>query len=81
MVATAVGGIPEMVAHGDTALLVPPADSAALADAVARVLTRPCQAAAMGRAGRRIAAERFDLDRQAGTSSRSTDSWSRGGGR
>jgi glycosyltransferase involved in cell wall biosynthesis len=66
IVASAVGGIPEMVSHGDTALLVPPADPGALTDAVVRILTNPRQAAAMGRAGRRVAAEQFDVVRQAG---------------
>jgi glycosyltransferase involved in cell wall biosynthesis len=36
-----------------------------LADAVGRLFSSPIQAAAMGRAGRRIASERFDIDRQA----------------
>jgi len=65
VVATEVGGIPEMVAHGDSALLVPPADPGLLAEAVIRILSNPRQAAAMGRAGRRVAAERFDARRQA----------------
>jgi len=64
VVASTVGGIPEMVAPGDSALLVPPADPGALADAVTRILSNPRQSAAMGRAGQRIAAERFDARRQ-----------------
>jgi glycosyltransferase involved in cell wall biosynthesis len=65
VVATEVGGIPEMVERGTSALLVPAHSPALLADAVGRVLSAPIQAAAMGRAGRRVAAERFDIDRQA----------------
>ncbi|MBM3695454.1 MAG: glycosyltransferase [Actinobacteria bacterium] len=65
IVATTVGGIPEMVRHGDAALLVPPADDVALADAVCRLLANPRQAAAMGRSGRRLVAARFDIRAQA----------------
>jgi len=65
IVATEVGGIPEMVERGISALLVPAGSPEMLADAVGRVLSSPIQAAAMGRAGRRLAAERFDIDRQA----------------
>ncbi|MFH1331457.1 MAG: glycosyltransferase family 4 protein, partial [Actinomycetota bacterium] len=66
IVATTVGGIPEMVHHGEAALLVPPADPGALAAAVCRLLANPRQAAAMGRSGRRLVAARFDIRTQAG---------------
>ncbi len=36
MIATSVGGMPESVRHGETGLIVPPADSAALAEAIIR---------------------------------------------
>ena len=65
IVATTVGGIPEMVRHGEAALLVPPADPEALAATVLRLLANPRQAAAMGRSGRRVVAERFDIRTQA----------------
>jgi len=39
IVATAVGGVPEMVENNETALLVPTGDPRALADAIARVLS------------------------------------------
>ena len=65
IVATTVGGIPEMVRHGEAALLVPPADPEALAAAVCRLLANPRQAVAMGRSGRRLVAERFDIRTQA----------------
>ncbi|MGY5883308.1 glycosyltransferase family 4 protein [Modestobacter lacusdianchii] len=54
LVATAVGGIPELV--GDAAELVPYGDAAALADAVAGVLTDPARIARLGAAGPRRAA-------------------------
>jgi glycosyltransferase involved in cell wall biosynthesis len=65
VVATDVGGIPEMIERGSSALLVPPHRPDLLADAVGRVLSSPLQATAMGKAGLRVAAERFDINRQA----------------
>ena len=65
IVATRVGGIPKMVDHSDAALLVPPANPAALGAAAIRILTNPWQAAAMGGAARRLADERFDIVVQA----------------
>jgi glycosyltransferase involved in cell wall biosynthesis len=60
VVATAVGGVPEMVESGSTGLVVPPEDPDALAGAVLGLLEDPARRAALGRAGRRAAAERFD---------------------
>ena len=37
----AVGGIPELVENGVTGLLIPPRDTAALADALSRIVTSP----------------------------------------
>jgi glycosyltransferase involved in cell wall biosynthesis len=51
--ATRIGGIPEVVAHGETGLLIPPADPGALADAISTVLQDPELARTMGEAGRR----------------------------
>lgn len=50
VVATRVGGVPDVVRHGEEALLVPPEDPGALADAVSRVREDP--GAARGRARR-----------------------------
>jgi glycosyltransferase involved in cell wall biosynthesis len=46
VVATAVGGIPEIVQHEESALLVPPADPEALAAALARLFSAPAEAQA-----------------------------------
>jgi glycosyltransferase involved in cell wall biosynthesis len=54
LVATRTGGLPELL--GDAAELVPVGDSAALADAVARVLGDDAHAARLAEAGRRQAA-------------------------
>ncbi len=60
-VSTLLSGIPEIVADGETGLLVPPGDAPALAGALAVVLEDPERARAMGRAGRRRAERLFDL--------------------
>jgi starch synthase len=52
VVATRVGGIPEVVDDGVTGLLVPPSDPTALAGAVNELLADPARAAAMGITGR-----------------------------
>jgi glycogen synthase len=59
VVASAVGGIPEVVVPWTTGLLVPPGDPRALAEALNRVLRDRPLARAMGRAGRRRAEEHF----------------------
>ncbi len=45
LVATAVGGVTELVQSGRTGLLVPPRDPGALADAIEQVLTDPALSA------------------------------------
>jgi starch synthase len=58
-VATRVEAIPEIVAEGQTGLLVPAGDPAALASALAQLLSAPVLARAMGARGRDRAAARF----------------------
>jgi glycosyltransferase involved in cell wall biosynthesis len=62
VVATNVSSIPEIVADGQTGLLVPPDDQDALADALARVLADP---GAFGAAGRERARAQFSVARMA----------------
>lgn len=62
VVATAVGGLGESVADGETGLLVPLEDVEALADALLSLLRDPDRAAAMGRAGRARTMREFDHD-------------------
>lgn len=62
VVATAVGGVPEVVRDGLTGRLVPPADPRALADALVELLADPGRRAAMAEAARHAAAE-FHIDR------------------
>jgi glycosyltransferase involved in cell wall biosynthesis len=63
VVATAVGGVPEIVEHGVTGLIVDRADPDALAAAVVDLARNPDRARAMGAAGRRAASLRFDIAR------------------
>jgi glycosyltransferase involved in cell wall biosynthesis len=50
-VASDTGGIPEVVSHGETGLLVPPRDAKALAAAITKLLKDPDRRERMGRAG------------------------------
>ena len=59
VVASRVGGIPEVVAGSQTGLLVPPDDPASLADALNTLVRDPGRARAMGRAGRERALTEF----------------------
>ena len=62
VVASRVGGIPEVVDGGVTGLLVPPDDPASLSDALNMLLRDPGRADAMGRAGRERAVTEFSWD-------------------
>jgi len=58
VVASRAGALPEIVADGETGLLVPPADSGRLAEALVAVLSDPARARLMGERGRaRLQAE------------------------
>jgi glycosyltransferase involved in cell wall biosynthesis len=59
VIASRVGGLPEVVLDGKTGLLVPPGDIDALADAVSRLLADSALRARMGQAGRQFALEHY----------------------
>jgi len=59
IVATTVGGIPEVVMDGETGLLVKPGDPVALAEALERVLIDRDLAQRLGTQGQRMAQERY----------------------
>ena len=63
VVATNVGGIPEMIEDGVTGLLVPAHDAAALAGAISRLLLDHPLADTLARAGHNLVHERFCLER------------------
>ncbi len=62
VVATAVGGIPEIVRDGITGRLTPPADAPALAAAILDVLADPEGARAWARAGQALVHARYTVD-------------------
>lgn len=66
VVATNVGGLPEIVKDGETGVLVPPGEAKTMAGAVSELLDDPERMDHMGRLGRRRAENLFDLDRQIG---------------
>jgi alpha-maltose-1-phosphate synthase len=59
VVGSRTGGIPEVVADGETGLLVPPEEPAPLAAALNELLTDPGRAHTMGQAGRKRAVAEF----------------------
>lgn len=61
VVATAVGGTPELVIDGETGWLVPPQDSPALAQAIQQMLENMPQARKMGVAGRQRVQNQFTI--------------------
>jgi glycosyltransferase involved in cell wall biosynthesis len=63
VVATSVGGVPDVVEHERSGLLVPPRDPPALADAIVRLARDPQLRQAMGAAGRERAREQYSHTR------------------
>lgn len=63
VVATRVGGVPEVVEEGETGFLFPVGDVEAMADAAIRILNDPQQGKQMGKRGRELAIERFTTDK------------------
>jgi glycogen(starch) synthase len=63
VVGARIWGLPEIVEHGKTGLLIEPEDCAGLADAIATLLDHPEQATRMGRGGRRRVEQLFGWDR------------------
>jgi glycosyltransferase involved in cell wall biosynthesis len=61
VVSTAVGGVPELVREGETGLLVPSGDAAALARALQALVDDPARREAMGKAARQHAITHFDI--------------------
>jgi glycosyltransferase involved in cell wall biosynthesis len=63
IVATRIGGIPEVVEDGVTGLLIQPRDQVALAEKIALLLDDPAQRAQLGTAARAYAESQHSIDR------------------
>jgi len=62
VVASAVGGVPEVVQDGVSGLLVPPRDPVILAEKIACLLHDPMAATCMGKVGRQVIQERYSME-------------------
>lgn len=65
VIATAVGGIPEIVTSGVNGVLIPPEDPAALAQALVQALDDPETARRLGEAGRRLVEQEYTVEKMA----------------
>jgi glycosyltransferase involved in cell wall biosynthesis len=63
LVASRIGGIPELVEQDRTGLLVEPGNADELARAIQRLLDDPVRAAEMGARAKAVARERFSIGR------------------
>ena len=79
VVATDVGGTPELVRHMATGILIPPRDAGALSAAIRWMKDNPSERARMGARGREDMAERYDegvlIDRMIQIHRRLLDGW------
>jgi glycosyltransferase involved in cell wall biosynthesis len=62
VVASAVGGVPEIVQDGQTGFLVPPRDPVALAEKVGSLFRNPDQGKVLGQAGRRVIKQDYSME-------------------
>lgn len=62
VIASRVGGIPQVIKDGETGILVPPCDPEALARAVITLATDPASRLGMGKKARDLAAQNFSAD-------------------
>jgi len=66
VVATKVGGIPEVVIHGETGLLVPPRNPSALARAILNLYKNKTLASRLGKRGYEVVHQKFSAEAMAG---------------
>jgi glycosyltransferase involved in cell wall biosynthesis len=67
VIASRIGGLPELVVDNQTGLLIEPGDHVALADAIANLLEHPVKAKQFGAEARRRAETNFDQRQYAPT--------------
>lgn len=65
IIATRVGGIPEVVKHKETGLLIKPADERALSQAINQMIASPTTRKKMGTAGKKRAEKQFSAKKMA----------------
>jgi glycosyltransferase involved in cell wall biosynthesis len=75
IVATATGGIPEVVVDGQTGILVPPRDHEAMASAIVKLLKGPELRQHMGAAGLARVRQKFSADRMVKDTLRVYQQW------
>jgi glycosyltransferase involved in cell wall biosynthesis len=63
VIASGVGGIYSVIRNNQTGLVVPPSDSARLAERILELLHDPVRARAIGEAGRRLVRDEFGVER------------------
>jgi len=63
IVATNVGGIPEVIKNGETGILIPPKDSKKLAESIRKFIKNPEEANKMGFKCRKLIEEQFDIQK------------------
>ena len=62
IVATNIGGIPEVVTNGVDGILIPPADSSAIADTLTELINHPEKLKALGNTGKQKVIEKFEFE-------------------
>ena len=65
VIGTTAGGIPEVVEHNRSGILIPPENPRELAAAMVRLLKEPARCVALGQAGRQRVEEEFSVERMA----------------
>jgi glycosyltransferase involved in cell wall biosynthesis len=63
VLSTEVGGVADLVTHGETGWLVPPGDPAAMADGIRHLMAEPSLRSCLAAAGRVVALDRYDVAR------------------
>lgn len=61
VIATRTGGIPEIVVHRETGIVIPPKDISALSESILKLVSMPQRVRQMGDRGRRHVEQRFDV--------------------